>query len=97
MVLLIEISLVNHIMDNKTGYPVENDLVYVTIIADESCNADGMSNCVFQFGLKDGMNLVKKVGNIEAIFITKDKKIYITDGLKGNFTLANSEYNLVNN
>lgn len=87
----------HHILDSRTGYPVENGLVCVTIIADKSSNADGMSNCVFQLGLKDGMNLVKKTGNTEAIFITKDKKIYITDGLKGNFTLTNRDYTLTNN
>ncbi|MDU1323359.1 MAG: FAD:protein FMN transferase [Clostridium botulinum] len=87
----------HHIMDSKTGYPVENELLSVTIIADKSSSADGMSNCVFQFGLKDGMDLVKKVRNIDAVFITKDKKIYITDGLKGNFTLTNNEYTLIAN
>ncbi|GAA0738627.1 FAD:protein FMN transferase [Clostridium oceanicum] len=87
----------HHIMNSKTGYPVENELASVTIIADKSSNADGMSNCVFQFGLKDGMKLVKKFSNIEAIFITKDKKIYITDGLKDKFTLTNKKYKLINN
>lgn len=53
---------------------MENELLSVTIIADKSSSADGMSNCVFQFGLKGGMDLVKKVRNIDAVFITKDKK-----------------------
>ncbi|MCW6085042.1 MULTISPECIES: FAD:protein FMN transferase [Clostridium] len=87
----------HHIMNSKTGYPVENELLSVTIIADKSSNADGMSNCVFQFGLKGGMDLVRKVRNIDAVFITKDKKIYITDGLKCNFTLTNNEYTLIAN
>ncbi|EFD87805.1 FAD:protein FMN transferase [Oenococcus oeni] len=38
----------------------------------------------------------KNKQNIQAIFITKDKKIYITNGLKNNFKLTNHKFKMGN-
>lgn len=85
----------HHIMDVKTGYPVDNELESVTIITDKSSNGDGMSGVLFQLGVEKGMELAAKLQGIEAVFITKDKKIYVTAGLKDNFVLNNTQFTLV--
>lgn len=85
-----------HIIDPKTGYPADSGLMSVTIIAASSTEADGMSKA-YVLGLKKGLQLVERYGKAEAIFITKDKKIYVTPGLKGKFHLedASHEYKYV--
>jgi len=82
-----------HIIDPKTGYPADSGLMSVTVIADSSTDADGMSKA-YVLGLQKGLDLVKRYGQAEAIFITNDKKIYVTPGLKGKFHLedASDEY-----
>jgi FAD:protein FMN transferase len=76
----------HHILDPKSGYPADSGLISTTIVSDVSMDADALSTATFVLGLDRGMKLVSSLKGIEAIFITKDKKIYITDGLKSSFT-----------
>ena len=57
----------------------------VTLVTDSSFDADALDTAVFILGLEKGKELLRKYGGVEAIFITTDKKIYVTEGLKGNF------------
>ena len=75
----------HHIMDPRTGRPAESGLMSVTIIAASATEADALSTAAFVLGLDKGMSVIKRYGHAEAIFITADKKIYITQGLKENF------------
>ncbi len=86
-----------HIIDTQTGYPAESGLMSVTIIASSSVEADGLSTAAFVLGLEKGLDLIKRYGQAEAVFITTDKKIYVTKGLEGNFQLkdAKNEYTYV--
>lgn len=75
-----------HILNAKTGKPANTGLMSVTIVCKSSIDADGLSTAVFALGMDQGKKLLKEYGKAEAIFITADKKIYITDGLKSTFT-----------
>ncbi|MGI6485327.1 MAG: FAD:protein FMN transferase [Tepidanaerobacteraceae bacterium] len=68
----------HHILDTATGYPVENDLVGVTIITDKSIDADALSTTMFSMGLSDGIKLVEKLQEVDAVFVTIDKKVYMS-------------------
>lgn len=87
----------NHILDTDTGYPVENNLAGVSIIADSSIDADSLSTAVFALGLKEGMKLIEGLDNAEAVFVTKDSEVYITSGLKDDFELTDTNFKLVGN
>lgn len=86
----------HHILDPDTGYPVENNLVGITIIASSSIDADSLSTSAFALGLDKGIELIESLDNVDAVFVTKDSEVYITSGLKDNFELENSEFKLVN-
>lgn len=75
----------HHILDAKTGYPSENELMGVTIVSDRSIDGDALSTTLFVLGLDDGMELISTIEGAEAVFITKDKSIYMTPGLKDMF------------
>lgn len=87
-------KIYHHILDKSTGYPIDNNLLSVTIITDKSVNGDGLSK-VFGLGVKDGMKFIETLDNVEAIFITKDNKIYITPGLRDNFKLTDTSFKLI--
>ncbi|MCF0148068.1 MAG: FAD:protein FMN transferase [Clostridium sp.] len=86
----------HHILSPKTGYPYENEIAGITIVSDKSIDGDALSTSVFAMGVEDGMKFVNTIDGIDAIFVTKDNKVYITEGLKDIFTLSNSDFTLVN-
>lgn len=83
----------HHIFDPATGYPADSGLISVTIISDSGFLSDAMSTACFVMGLEDGMAYAEEKG-VEAIFVTDDKKVYITKGLKKNFRLQADDYEL---
>lgn len=85
----------HHILDPDTGYPVENDLAGVSIIADSSIDADSLSTAVFAMGINEGMSLIESLDNAEAVFVTKDSQVYITSGLEDSFKLTDLNFKLV--
>ncbi|WP_461612838.1 FAD:protein FMN transferase [Clostridium sp. Marseille-QA1073] len=93
--LEVDGKVYHHILDPKTGYPYESDLLSATIISDKSIDGDGLSTSTFALGKEKGLEFINSLENIEAIFITKDNKVYLTNGLKNNFKLTNNNYKLV--
>ncbi len=68
----------------------------MTIISETSIDGDALSTAVFSKGLEEGLEFVKSLPNIDAIFITKDSKVYLTDGIKDDFVLTNGAFTLGN-
>lgn len=84
----------HHIINPKTGYPVENNLSSVSIISDKSIDGDGLSTTLLLLGLKEGRNVIESLSGIEAVFITNDKKVYLSSGLDGKLQITKSEFKL---
>lgn len=85
----------HHLLDPKTGYPVNNGLLSVSIISDKSIDADAMSTQIFGEGLESGMAFIESTEGIEAIFVTDDLKVYVTSGLKNEFQLVDEAFTLM--
>ena len=86
----------HHILNPKTGYPYENNISGISIISDSSMDGDALSTSVFAMGVEDGLKFVESQPNIDAIFVTNDKKIYLSSGIKDVFKLTNSEFTIAN-
>lgn len=72
----------HHILDSKTGFPVENGLESVTVISESSILADALSTALFSLGTEKGLELLKKLDcQAEAIFIEKNGKITSTENV----------------
>lgn len=72
----------HHILDPNTGYPVDNDLMAVTIISEYSVDGDGLSTSCFGLGLERGMELIDSLDGVTAVFITKDEKMHYAEGFE---------------
>ncbi|MCR5430006.1 MAG: FAD:protein FMN transferase [Eubacterium sp.] len=77
-------KIYSHIIDPKTGYPVDNDLNSVTVISNDCTAGDALSTGFMVMGLKKGMELANKTKDVEAVFIDKDNKLHLTNGLRQN-------------
>nr|WP_240795578.1 FAD:protein FMN transferase [Aquibacillus halophilus] len=86
----------HHLLNPKDGYPFMNDIAGVTIISTESIDGDALSTSVFSKGLEGGMDYIESFDGVEAVFVSTDKKIYITSGLKEVFELTSEEFVLGN-
>lgn len=73
-------KIYHHILDPKTGYPYENDLLGVSIVCDSSTEADALSTTCFAMGLDDGLKYIEGIKGAEALFITDDYKIHYSSG-----------------
>jgi thiamine biosynthesis lipoprotein len=84
----------HHIIDPKTGYPANSGLVSVTIVSDSGTLADGLSTSLYVMGLESGTELWRSRNDFDAIFVTEDNRIYITDGIKDSFS-SNYPYEVI--
>ena len=74
-------TIYHHILDPRTGYPIQNDLYQVTIISDSSVDGDALSTTCYALGLEKGMDLIESMSGVEAVFVTDDYEIHETSGV----------------
>lgn len=77
--------LYHHILDPETGMPANTGLASVTVIASSSAEADALSTVCFLLGEAEGMALIEKRPDTEAVFILDDGSLRLSPGLsQGN-------------
>ena len=64
----------HHILDAKTGYPAETDVVSVTVVMDNGLLSDLLSTACFMLGSEKGETLLKEY-NGRGIFVLKDGSV----------------------
>lgn len=77
----------HHLLSPKTGFPA-GDCRSVTVITDKAAYTDAFATGLFILGLEKGMAVLKKLG-FEGVFIDKNGKIYITEGIKDKIKFSN--------
>lgn len=75
----------HHILDPKTGYPVDNGLTSVTVVCPNGLASDAYSTALYVMGEQKATEYVEAHSEeiIGAIFIDKDGSINVTSGLEG--------------
>lgn len=72
----------HHILDVKTGLPIENELASVTILGEKSSECDVLSTVCMILGEETAKALINQTEGYEAIFIKKDYSVSVSSGLK---------------
>jgi thiamine biosynthesis lipoprotein len=70
---------ISHLINPKSGYPYQNEMVSVTIIAKDAITADGYDNALMGMGLKGAMKFMKAQTDMYAYFIYKKPDGSIAD------------------
>jgi thiamine biosynthesis lipoprotein len=83
----------HHILSTRNGYPAVTGLLSVTVIAENSMDADALSTAAFALGWEAGSALIKAQG-AEAVFVLADKRIRCSPGAAAVFTLSDTGYTL---
>ena len=76
----------HHLIDPDRGEPARG-CRSVTIVADRALVADVLSTGVFILGPLDGMALVEKLPDVEAVIVTASNEVLISSGLNGRVEL----------
>ena len=71
----------HHIIDPKTGYPSDSDLLSVTVVGENGTNCDAWSTALFVMGKEKAVEFAKEHNSYDFILITKDREILKTDGI----------------
>lgn len=71
----------HHLLDPKTGRPVQNGLASVTIVSPLSVDGDALSTACFVLGEEKALALIESLPGIEALFIRDSGVLTATSGL----------------
>lgn len=61
----------SHVINPKTGWPVDNNIVSVSVVADNCMFADGLATGLMIMGRQKGIELVNKLDNVECLIVVK--------------------------
>ena len=67
----------SHIIDPKTGSPVQHNTVSATVLAQNAMFADGWATAMLAMGIENGMKIANNYG-IAVFFITNNDKTFTT-------------------
>ncbi len=70
----------HHILDTRTGMPVDNGLTSVTILSDLSVDGDALSTVCFTLGEDEGLALIESLPDTEALFLHEDGSMTASSG-----------------
>jgi thiamine biosynthesis lipoprotein len=85
----------HHILDPKTGYPLDNELFSVTVISDDSIDGDIYTTLLYGMGVEKSLRYLRDILDIEAIFVTKDQQVIFSSQRQFSFTLLDNAFHPV--
>ena len=76
---------ISHIIDARTGYPAQNELISVTVFSKDAITADAYDNALMVMGLKKALAFVENRKDISAHFIYYKKDGSLADTASSRF------------
>lgn len=86
----------HHILDPHSGYPLDNELLSVTVISRESIDGDIWTTLLYGMGVENSLTYLADTPQIEAIFVTRDRRVICSSQRQFSFSLLDDSYLLHN-
>lgn len=75
----------HHILDRQTGYPIETDMLSLTVMAPSSLDCEIWTARLFGLDKATVISCLNSLKHIEGLVVTKDQKIWMSKGLRPYF------------
>lgn len=85
----------HHILDTETGYPVHNGIESLTVVAQDSLSADGLSTALFSMGRVASLEYAAAHKGIDIIIIDDQNNIYLSEGIRAGFKMTDPDFKIV--
>lgn len=60
---------ISHLIDAKSGFPIQNEMISVTVWAKDAITADGYDNALMGMGIQKALSFARRRKEIEAYFV----------------------------
>ncbi len=75
-----------HILDPRTGYPANGDLISVTVVSEDGTLADALSTSLYIMGYKDAVKYWQEHwAEFDMVLVMEQGELYVTEGLRDRF------------
>lgn len=81
----IDGRLYSHVIDPRTGYPVNNGVVSVSVITPTCTLADGLATGIMVMGPQKGLDMINRFDNAECLIVVKNPDGRLVDFYSKNF------------
>lgn len=85
----------HHILDPHSGYPLNNELLSVTVVCQHSIEGDIYSTLLYGMGVEKGLAYLATRPDIDAIFVTRDRQIICSSARQFTFRLLDEDFDLL--
>jgi thiamine biosynthesis lipoprotein len=79
----------SHVIDPKTGYPVANGVVSVSIVSNTCTFADGLATAIMVMGHKNGLSLIDRLDDVEGLIVIEKPDGMLVDFYSRGFEAEN--------
>ena len=76
-------------IDPRTGFPVSNGVVSVSITSTDCTTADGLATAVLVMGVEKGLELINRLDGVEGFIVVERPNGQLTDHYSKGFEVIN--------
>ncbi len=87
-------AILGHTINPKSGFPVQSDILSVTVIAETCMEADGWATALMALSYSEGVEILGKNENIGAIWLLKGSGNIREIAINGNYKIINPIYDI---
>lgn len=80
----------HHLLDPTTGYPLETEMVSITIISDASVDGEIWTTRLFGYPIPEALEILNQLDGVEGVIITQDQQILYSSGLADTLHIIHS-------
>ncbi len=79
----------SHVIDPRTGFPVANGVVSVSILASDCTLADGLATAIMVMGPHKGLALINRLDGVEGLIVVEEPDGNLRDFYSKGFMVGN--------